>query len=100
MRFYREMTLDTEKPEGPTTVPIALAGSANDFFGIRRFADVCGGEIAGIGVEQVGGTQDEQRGGEVAQFEQCGRCERPSQPRSSQTSQQRSRGAPAVRSLK
>jgi len=39
MRFYREMSLDAEKPEGPTTVPTALAGSANDFFGIRRFAD-------------------------------------------------------------
>jgi epoxide hydrolase len=39
MRFYREMTLDTEKADGPTKVPTALAGSANDFFGIRRFAD-------------------------------------------------------------
>ena len=39
IRFYREMTLDTVRPDGPTTVPTALAGSANDFFGIRRFAE-------------------------------------------------------------
>ena len=39
LRFYREMALDTARPEGPTTVPTALAGSANDFFGIRRFAE-------------------------------------------------------------
>ena len=39
IRFYREMALDQEKPEGPTTVPTALAGSANDFSGIRRFAE-------------------------------------------------------------
>ena len=39
LRFYREMALDTERPEGPTTVPTALAGSGGDFFGIRRFAE-------------------------------------------------------------
>ncbi|MGW2648650.1 epoxide hydrolase family protein [Streptomyces sp. NPDC001393] len=39
MRFYREMALDAERPQGPTTVPTALCGSAGDFFGIRRFAD-------------------------------------------------------------
>jgi pimeloyl-ACP methyl ester carboxylesterase len=27
------------RPEGPTTVPTALAGSTNDFLSIRRFAD-------------------------------------------------------------
>ena len=39
LRFYREMALDTERPEGPTRVPTALAGSGGDFFGIRRFAE-------------------------------------------------------------
>ncbi|MEY9863569.1 pimeloyl-ACP methyl ester carboxylesterase [Catenulispora sp. GAS73] len=39
IRFYREMVLDQEKADGPTTAPTALAGSANDFFGIRRFAE-------------------------------------------------------------
>jgi pimeloyl-ACP methyl ester carboxylesterase len=39
IRFYREMTLDQEKADGPTTKPTALAGSANDFTGIRRFAE-------------------------------------------------------------
>jgi pimeloyl-ACP methyl ester carboxylesterase len=39
LRFYREMALDREQPEGPTTVPTALCGSANDFFGIRRLAE-------------------------------------------------------------
>jgi len=39
MRFYYEMAKSTTKPEGPTTVPIALAASANDFLSIRRFAE-------------------------------------------------------------
>ncbi|NUP45858.1 MAG: epoxide hydrolase [Catenulispora sp.] len=39
IRFYREMALDRERADGPTTVPTALAGSANDFYGIRRFAE-------------------------------------------------------------
>jgi pimeloyl-ACP methyl ester carboxylesterase len=39
MRFYYEMAKSTTRPDGPTTVPIALAGSANDFLSIRRFAE-------------------------------------------------------------
>lgn len=39
IRFYREMARDEERPDGPTTVPTALAGSTNDFLSIRRFVD-------------------------------------------------------------
>jgi len=39
LRFYREMARSTTRPDGPTTVPTALAGSTNDFLSIRRFAD-------------------------------------------------------------
>jgi len=38
-QFYFEMAKATERPEGPTTVPLALFGSTNDFHGIRRLAD-------------------------------------------------------------
>jgi pimeloyl-ACP methyl ester carboxylesterase len=38
IRFYKEMARQA-RPEGPTTVPTALAGSTNDFLSIRRFAD-------------------------------------------------------------
>ncbi|HEX8347211.1 MAG TPA: epoxide hydrolase [Actinoplanes sp.] len=41
MRFYWEdrHTGDDEKPKGPTTVPLGLAAFADDFSGIRRFAE-------------------------------------------------------------
>jgi len=39
IRFYYEMARSTTRPEGSTTVPIALAGSVNDFLSIRRFAE-------------------------------------------------------------
>ena len=40
MRFYREDRLSAaEAPQGPTTVPLALASFADDFSGIRRFAE-------------------------------------------------------------
>ncbi|GAB3982178.1 hypothetical protein GCM10029978_085180 [Actinoallomurus acanthiterrae] len=41
MRFYREMTQEAKanQPEEPTTTLTALAGSKNDFFGVRRFAE-------------------------------------------------------------
>jgi len=40
MRFYWEdrHTPDADKPQGPTTVPLALAAFAHDFSGIKRFA--------------------------------------------------------------
>jgi pimeloyl-ACP methyl ester carboxylesterase len=41
VRFYFEMAKDPGNAAnpGPTTLPTALCGSANDFFGVRRFAD-------------------------------------------------------------
>ena len=41
MRFYWEdrHTPEENKPQGPTTVPLALASFAGDFSGIRRFAE-------------------------------------------------------------
>lgn len=40
MRLYWEdkHTPETDKPQGPTTVPLALAAFAYDFSGIKRFA--------------------------------------------------------------
>lgn len=38
VRFYYEMAKSQHRPEGPTTVPIALAGGGRDFQSIRRFA--------------------------------------------------------------
>jgi hypothetical protein len=38
MRLYYEMAKSSERPTTPTTVPIGLAGSSNDFLSIRRFA--------------------------------------------------------------
>jgi pimeloyl-ACP methyl ester carboxylesterase len=39
MRLYFEMSQPAERPSEPTTVPTALAASANDFLSIRRFAE-------------------------------------------------------------
>jgi hypothetical protein len=39
MRFYWEDAHTTEKPEGPTTVPLGLAMFAGDFQSMRTFAD-------------------------------------------------------------
>ena len=38
-RLYHENAHVTERPTGPTTVPLALAGFGGDFSGIRRFAE-------------------------------------------------------------
>jgi pimeloyl-ACP methyl ester carboxylesterase len=38
-RMYYEDAHTTERPSGPTTVPLALAGFGGDFSGIRRFAE-------------------------------------------------------------
>ena len=38
-RLYYENAHVTERPTGPTTVPLALAGFGGDFSGIRRFAE-------------------------------------------------------------
>ncbi len=38
-RLYHENAHVTERPTGPTTLPLALAGFGGDFSGIRRFAD-------------------------------------------------------------
>lgn len=38
MRFYYEDAHTSEHPTEPTTVPIGVAGFANDFASIRRFA--------------------------------------------------------------
>ncbi|MBB6034389.1 epoxide hydrolase family protein [Phytomonospora endophytica] len=40
LRFYREDKLDTDRPTGPTTVPIGLSAAVSgDFQSIRRFAE-------------------------------------------------------------
>ncbi|GAA4535760.1 epoxide hydrolase family protein [Amycolatopsis samaneae] len=39
IRFYYEEKNSTERPQGPTTVPTALAMFPNDFQSIRRFAE-------------------------------------------------------------
>ena len=39
IQLYYEMAKETERPDGRTTVPLALFGSTNDFHGIRRLAD-------------------------------------------------------------
>ncbi|MEV0644812.1 epoxide hydrolase family protein [Phytomonospora sp. NPDC050363] len=40
IRFYREDSLDTDRPKEPTTVPIGLSSAARgDFLSIRRFAE-------------------------------------------------------------
>ena len=38
-RLYYENAHVTDRPAGPTTVPLALAGFGGDFSGIRRFAE-------------------------------------------------------------
>jgi pimeloyl-ACP methyl ester carboxylesterase len=38
-RLYYENAHTTDRPTGPTTVPLALAAFGGDFSGIRRFAD-------------------------------------------------------------
>jgi epoxide hydrolase len=38
-RLYHENAHVTERPTGPTTLPLALAGFGGDFSGIRRFAE-------------------------------------------------------------
>jgi epoxide hydrolase len=38
-RLYYENAHVTDRPTGPTTVPLALAGFGGDFSGIRRFAE-------------------------------------------------------------
>ena len=39
IRFYYEDAKNPEAPAGPTTVPLALGGVADDFHGVRRFAE-------------------------------------------------------------
>jgi pimeloyl-ACP methyl ester carboxylesterase len=55
IRFYYEMAKSTTRPEGPTTVPIALASSTNDFQSIRRFADRDHSNIVSWNVYDAGG---------------------------------------------
>lgn len=55
IRMYYEMAKSTTHPEGPTTVPIALAASANDFQSIRRFAERDHGNIVSWHVYDAGG---------------------------------------------
>lgn len=54
IRFYYENAKKPSVPSGPTTVPIALAGSKNDFQSIRRFADRDHANIASWNVYDVG----------------------------------------------
>lgn len=53
-RFYYE-DAKAERPTEPTTVPIGLAGFANDFQSIRRFADRDHKKIAQWHTYNVGG---------------------------------------------
>jgi hypothetical protein len=39
IRFYYEDAHASAHPSGPTTVPLALGGVADDFHGVRRFAE-------------------------------------------------------------
>jgi pimeloyl-ACP methyl ester carboxylesterase len=55
IRFYYEMARSTTRPEGPTTVPTALAASAGDFQSIRRFADRDHQNIVSWNVYDAGG---------------------------------------------
>lgn len=55
IRFYYEMAKSTAHPDGPTTVPIALAGSTNDFQSIRRFAERDHQNIVSWNVYDAGG---------------------------------------------
>jgi pimeloyl-ACP methyl ester carboxylesterase len=55
IRFYYDMAKSTEHPEGPTTVPTALASSTNDFQSIRRFADRDHQNIVSWNVYDAGG---------------------------------------------
>jgi pimeloyl-ACP methyl ester carboxylesterase len=55
IRFYYEMAKSTTRSEGPTTVPIALASSTNDFQSIRRFAERDHANIASWNVYDAGG---------------------------------------------
>jgi pimeloyl-ACP methyl ester carboxylesterase len=55
IRFYYEMAKSTTRPDGPTTVPTALASSTNDFQSIRRFADRDHGNIVSWNVYDAGG---------------------------------------------
>jgi pimeloyl-ACP methyl ester carboxylesterase len=55
IRFYYEMAKSTTRPEGPTTVPTALAASTNDFQSIRRFAERDHANIVSWNVHDAGG---------------------------------------------
>ena len=55
IRFYYEMAKSTTRPEGPTSVPTALAASTNDFQSIRRFADRDHANIVSWNVYDAGG---------------------------------------------
>ena len=39
IRFYYEDATAAAEPDGPTTVPLGLGGVADDFHGVRRFAE-------------------------------------------------------------
>lgn len=55
IRFYYEMAKSVTRPEGPTTVPTALAASTNDFQSIRRFAQRDHANIVSWNVYDAGG---------------------------------------------
>jgi len=55
IRFYYEMARSTTRPEGPTTVPTALAASTGDFQSIRRFAERDHQNIVSWNVSDAGG---------------------------------------------
>ena len=55
LRFYFENARSPHRPEGPTTVPTALAASQNDFRSIRRFAERDHADIRSWNVYDAGG---------------------------------------------
>jgi pimeloyl-ACP methyl ester carboxylesterase len=55
IRYYYEMAKSTHRPTDPTTVPIALAASTNDFQSIRRFAERDHQNIVSWNVYDAGG---------------------------------------------
>jgi epoxide hydrolase len=55
IRFYSEMARSATRPEGPTTVPTALAASTSDFQSIRRFAERDHANIVSWNVYDAGG---------------------------------------------
>lgn len=63
-RFYYEGSKDAEA-EGPTTVPLGLAGFANDFKPIRRFAERDHSNIVQWNNYDVGGHYSAHRAPEV-----------------------------------